>query len=215
MSQKIKKIIVEEALYYDAVISEPKIDLFVKQLEGVTEEELRYAVNYLRSQPSQKFMPKPAEYLQHIPDGHPSAQESWAMMPKDEDESVIWSEEQRKAYAVAAPLIAEGNISGAFFAYKEAYEKLVSESKFSRKKPKWEPSFGMDKSGREVAVIKALEKGRLKLDEALHFYPELEYNPSYERLALTYGGQKPLLENQQNKNKILNLTRNVLENKNI
>lgn len=175
---------------HDTEITESRAALIEYDLNGCTLDEVNDAWRRYRSVPTNTRMPTAAQLIQYIPDGHPSAQESFAMIPRNEYTSVIWSDEMRFAYGVCESLIREGNITGAFFAYKEEYDRLVQESRMKRRKPKWSPSFGDDKAGREVALVTAIEKKRISLDLACKFYPELEWLPSYEKLALTYGGTK-------------------------
>lgn len=185
-------------------LSEARAAMIVSDLAGCSLQEVNDAWKKYRAIPSNVKMPTAAQIIQFIPDGHPTAQESWAQIPHDEDGSVVWSDEMRMAFAVARPMIREGNFTGAFFAYKEAYEKLLFEARSLRRKPKWEPSFGFDKGGRDTALQVAVEKNRIPLQLAVKFYPELEYSPQYEQLALKYGGDKIQIDHE-NKNKILQL----------
>lgn len=171
-------------------MSEARAAMMESDLAGFLLNDINTAWKKYRSIPNNRRMPTAAELINLIPDGHPSAQESWAMIPQDEYKSVVWSEEMREAFRIASPLIDQGNISGAFFAYKEAYEKLVTTSRSERKKPKWSLSPGYDKSGRDTAIVEAVQKGRMTLETALKHHPELEYNPGYEKLALEYSGKK-------------------------
>lgn len=192
--KELKVLLLEEAAYYDAQMNEIKLKIYSQELSGVSEFELKRAIKILRMQVGRRQMPMPSEYLAQIPDGHLSANESWAMIPRNEDDSVVWSEEMRLAYASAAPLIREGNFTSAFFAYKETYERLVAEARLEKRKPKWSPSFGFNKSGREAAIIQAVEKNRITLEIGLKYAPELEYNPNYEQLLIAHGKEKIQLD---------------------
>lgn len=198
----LKTLLLEEAAYYDAQMNEIKLRAFASELDGVSLDDLQASIKFYRRQPGRRNMPSPADYIAAIPDGHPSVNEAWALIPKNDDDSVIWSEEMRMAYADAAPMVKEGSISNAFFTFKESYEKLVAESKQNRTKPKWSMSPGLDKSGRETAIIKAVEKKRISLELACKILPEIEYSPNYPQLALTYSGKQPLQINQTNQAKI-------------
>lgn len=179
---------------HETEISDSRVAMIEHDLQGYSVAEVNQAWKKYRSVPTNLRMPTAAQLIQLIPDGHPSAQESFAMLPRDEYASVIWSDEMRFAYGVCEPLIREGNLSGAFFAYKEEYERLVNEARMNRKKPKWSPSFGDDKHGRITAVVHAVEKKRISLEYACAIYPELEFNPAYKNLALKYGGNVPEID---------------------
>lgn len=172
---------------HDTEISESRAAMIESDLRNYSLEEVNEAWKKYRSVPANNKMPTAAQLKSLIPDGHPSAQESFAMLPRDENSSVIWSDEMRFAYAACEQLIKEGNLTAAFFAYKDEYERLVQESRSHRNKPKWSQSFGDNKSGREAALVVAVEKKRISLDHACKIYPELEWSPKYEQLALNYG----------------------------
>jgi len=154
-----------------------------------TDFEMKSAMKFYRSQPGRRQMPMPADYLQAIPDGHPTAQEAWAMMPKDEYTSVVWSEEMREAYGKVRSLMTEHGNSD-FFSFKEIYEKKVQAARARRQKPKWSLSAGFDKSGRDAAMVEAIDNGRLTLVEAVKLHPELASSPIYQPLAIAYEHSK-------------------------
>jgi hypothetical protein len=119
-----------------------------------------------------QFAPKPADILNQFKkhDGRPGVEEAWAMLPKSESESVIWTQEMATAYGAASPLIDEGDMIGARMAFKEAYQR---ELEYAAGKPvKWTTSFGTDMAGREKAVADALHKNRITADRAVKLLPE-------------------------------------------
>lgn len=174
-SKEIQTFLIEDAAYYDSQMNSVKLQQYSDILDNFPIEGLKKARTFFRSQPGRRQMPMPADYISAIPDGRPSAQESWAMIPRDENASVIWTNEMRMAYSIVASLIAEGNMSGAFFAYKEAYEKLVAEAKSRGEPARWSPSEGHDKSGRAAAYIEAVDKKRITMLQAVEMFPELPY----------------------------------------
>lgn len=100
-------------------------------------------------------------------DGRPGAEEAWAMIPKSEDGSVVWTDEMSGAYGLAAPLIKSGDEVGARMAFKEKYAALVKESRIEKLPPRWSMSPGYDPAGRETAIREALRLGRLESTHAL------------------------------------------------
>jgi len=199
MSQDIKKMLVEDMAFWDVEPKPVKITQYMQMLGNITVEQFHQSRMFFRSQPGRRQMPMPADYLQAVPDGHPTANESWAIMPKSDDVSVVWTEEMRQAFAIVAPLVSQGNLTSAFFAYKEAYEKAVSESRMKGLKPKWSPSFGFSISGREGALVEAIEKNRISLGYALKYLPELEYSPKFDSLILKHGSKAQQIEHGNNK----------------
>jgi len=202
MSQQkeMLKLVYLMAEYHGYEISDGKAMMLAGDLENLSIQQINAAWKIYRLSSKGVRMPTVGQLAELIDDGNPSAQIAWNMIPKDEDSSTFWTEEMRLAWAVANDQIREGNITGAFFAFKETYERALNDSRFSGRKTKWSPSFGFDKSKRETAVIEAIVNNRISLGRGLDFYPELEYSPKYESLQLTYGKTKPEhLEHKSNK----------------
>lgn len=122
-----------------------------------------------------KFAPRPADILEildrALPDGRPGADEAWAMIPRDEASSVVWTDEMAEAWGIAKPLLDEGDQVGARMSFKEAYARLVDAAKRAGTPPKWFPSLGSDKEGRDVALGEAVRLGRLGAQHAISLLP--------------------------------------------
>lgn len=105
------------------------------------------------------------------PDGRPGADEAWAMIPRDEFTSAVMTEEMAEALHIAQPLLDEGDQVAARMAFKEAYARIVDANKRNGIKPKWFPSLGHDKEGREVVLVEAVRLGRLGVEHAAKLLP--------------------------------------------
>lgn len=105
------------------------------------------------------------------PDGRVGAEEAWAMYPHDEASSAVITNEMAEAMQVAQPLLNEGDKIGARMAFKETYNRLISQNKLNGVAPKWFASLGHSKEGREVAIKDAVLKGRLTQDHATSLLP--------------------------------------------
>ena len=131
-----------------------------------------------------KFPPKPADILQILdrikPDGRPGADEAWAMIPHDEYASVVMTEEMDEAMHVAYQLIDAGDKVAARMAFKEAYTRIVDQNKLAGIGPKWFPSLGHDKEGRDIALAEAVRLGRLGVDHAIGLLPPEKVAPMLE-----------------------------------
>lgn len=110
------------------------------------------------------------EILKRMPGGHLSSDEAWALYPKDEYTTAVVTREMHQAMDAANSLMAEGDKIGARMAFKQAYERLVSES--CGKQPVWEITLGFDKAGRYDAVLKGIEQGRISVERALAALPD-------------------------------------------
>lgn len=112
-----------------------------------------------------------AAVLSRIDDGRPGAEEAWAMAPKTEAESAVWTREMAQAWGVAIDLYNAGDKVGARMAFKETYERLCTEARNNRVPVRWEPTLGQDVEGREAVLLKAVEQGRLTADHAERLLP--------------------------------------------
>jgi hypothetical protein len=102
-----------------------------------------------------------------IDDGRPGIEEAWAMLPQDEDSSVVWTAEMATAWGIASQLLADGDRIAARMAFKEAYTRLVTQAREAMKPTTWMPSFGHNREGRASAVTDAVRLGRISLDAGL------------------------------------------------
>lgn len=122
-----------------------------------------------------------AAILQRIDDGHLGAEEAWALCPRSEADTVVWTDEISTAFESARPLLAEGDQIAARMAFRDAYGRALSSARDERGEAVWWVSLGHDSGGRVTPLRRAVELGRLSAGEAAsHVNPEL---PGYEALA--------------------------------
>jgi hypothetical protein len=119
-----------------------------------------------------RTFPTISEIIARLDDGRPGAEEAWAMIPQDERDSVVWTDEMAEAYGVARTLLPDA--VAARMAFKETYSRLLTEARTSGRPAKWTPSLGHDKQGRAAALMLAVDKGRLALPAAQALVPELD-----------------------------------------
>lgn len=112
-----------------------------------------------------------ASIIERLDDGRPGPNEAWAMIPKTEDGSVVWTQEMAEAYGVAAPLIDERGNVAARVAFIETYNALVAKARDERRPAKWTPSLGQNAAMREAAVHEAVRKHRLLPHHAARLLP--------------------------------------------
>jgi hypothetical protein len=116
-----------------------------------------------------------AEIISRLDDGRPGPEEAWAMIPPDEEGSVVWTEEMAQAFGVAWALIRDGDRIGARMAFKESYTRIVTEARAKQVPPKWTPSLGRDKHGRTTVIEDARAKGRLSAPHAARLLPPPDF----------------------------------------
>jgi hypothetical protein len=104
-----------------------------------------------------------AAILERLPGQHIGADEAWALCPRSEDDTVVWTEQIAQAHAIAAPMLDYDHI-GACLAFKGAYVRLVQEARERRLAPQWVASLGHDPRGRERPLRDAVVAGRLPAD---------------------------------------------------
>lgn len=113
-----------------------------------------------------------ADVISRLDDGRPGADEAWAMIPRDETQSVVWTDEMAVAYGVARPLLTAGDPIAARVAFRECYARVVTLARCEQRAPQWRLSPGYDVAGRELAVRDAVSKGRLTPQQAMRLLPD-------------------------------------------
>lgn len=113
-----------------------------------------------------------ASVIERLDDGRPGVEEAWAMLPMNEDVTVVWTDEMVQAWGIAAPLLTDGDRITARMAFKEKYTQLVQEARTERKPVKWTPSLGRDARGREAALTEAVRLGRLGASHVAGLLPD-------------------------------------------
>ncbi|MCW5631821.1 MAG: hypothetical protein KIT17_00645 [Rubrivivax sp.] len=138
--------------------------LFFAAMRDYTLDQVRAALdNHLRTS---RFVPMPADLLDFLrgddgSDGRPGAEEAWAaaMLSRDENETVVWTEETAKAWGVAAALLQTDEV-GARMAFREVYLREVKKARAQRRPLKWQVMLGHDQARRAEAVRRAQAEGK-------------------------------------------------------
>jgi len=79
-------------------------------------------------------------------DGHPSANEAWAIALEatDEYKSVALTPQIQQALSVAQPVLSTGDKVGARMAFLSTYERLLTQARQSQQAATWTLSIGFD-----------------------------------------------------------------------
>jgi hypothetical protein len=107
-----------------------------------------------------------ADIIARLDDGRPGPEEAWAMLPFDERQTIVWTEEMQGAWGVALPLLEDGERIPARMAFIEAYRQRVQRARDAGLPTKWTVSFGHDPEGRQGAVAEAVRAGRISQERA-------------------------------------------------
>lgn len=151
--------------------------LFFMALKEYTIDIVRQAMSaHINDEVEGKFQPKPAHLIEKIKKINPSdnwmeANEAWAIIPKNEKDSAIVTNEAMDAFSFADRLSDYGDKIGARMAFISRYNALVEQAKIQKRKPVYFISFGTDEIGREKVLIDAVSKKILTIDKAISFLP--------------------------------------------
>lgn len=204
--KQIKNLVLEEAVFYDAPMNELKLNLFTSQLANCEPKQLLDAMLFFRSQPGRRQMPMPADLIDRISQcdgGHPGVEEAWAMIPKNETDSCVWTDEIANIFAIVNPLLQEDPIA-ARMTFKEMYSSSLAQARVQNRPATWTASLGFDKTSRTAALHDAVQKKRITLDYAKQVFPELESQPGPKQLLDTNSKRlidpKSLLQNMPTEN---------------
>jgi hypothetical protein len=151
-------------------LSHAAAEMLAKDLAGFSESAVMDALARCRLELQGPL--KAADIIVRIEDGRPDPDEAWAMMPRTESSSVVWTDEMAQAWGVASPLLQAGEVSAAHTAFREIYTKAVLRARISRKPTHWTPSLGSDVAGRERVLLDAVKKQRISAEHAERLLPD-------------------------------------------
>lgn len=223
---EILKILTSDFEYYGQQLNLNQLKLWVLDLLDLSSQEIERAVLENRRDAERRYPSNPAQIRDKVY-MFPSAEEAWAMCKHDEKESVVWCSEIAEAYHDVRDLIKSGDMIGARMAFKDSYNKKVSISKSIKQKPKWFLSSGFDVEGRDIAMIEAINKGRVNEKQALELLPYLQLPSSKSNTQIAIAEKnsglleyeskedKPLTEEEKEKNLLrISELKKSLESKN-
>jgi hypothetical protein len=147
-------------------------------------------------------MPTPADIIGAIQDNtpamrRPGADEAWALMPRDETDSVVWTDEMSYAWSVASGLVNQLTVErpdwiAARMAFKDAYSRAVETSRAQGKPATWTVCRGTRKDNLEDVLNEAMRLGYISRDDAKPHLAELEHvRPVNQQLLLEGAKESP------------------------
>jgi hypothetical protein len=113
-----------------------------------------------------------AAVIARIDDGHPGAEDAWALCPRlvrdswghqrvDQDATIVWTDEIRRAFSAAESVLESGDATAARMTFREVYTRELQLARNARRKAQWEVCAGQDPRGRDQPIREAVELGRL------------------------------------------------------
>jgi hypothetical protein len=120
---------------------------------------------------------KVSDIIVRIDDGRPGADEAWALIPRSELASVVWTDEIARAWGAAAALLDADDQAAARAVFDDAYAKAVLQARIRREPVRWIPSLGSDVAGRESVLLEAVRKGHIPAAQAEQLLPAVAVKP--------------------------------------
>ena len=168
-TESLLKAIAVTAELTDTDLSESAARVMAEDLSVFPENQVLGALVKCRRELKGKL--RISDVLDRLDDGRPDANEAWAMIPKSESASVVWTREMAESFGIALPLIEDGDHVAARMAFIESYKSKCADARNNGIPVKWEPSLGHDRNGREHVLLAAVQKGLLTQDHAAKLLP--------------------------------------------
>lgn len=189
-SSKVLEAIAVTAELCGRTFSSAAAMVFCGDLEGFEDAALLKALARCRKEVRGALTVQ--DVVSRVDDGRPGPEEAWAMLPRDEETSVVWTSEMAVAWGLVRHMIGAGEEVPARMAFKESYIKAVTDARDKRMPPTWLPCLGHDQHGRAAALNQAVELGRLPAAHVAALLPAPESAASVGNFLLT-GDARPLL----------------------
>jgi hypothetical protein len=169
MSAEVIKALAVAAELTNTELSKVALVAMEQDLSRFNEGKVLDAIGRARREITSKLTL--AAIIDRIDDGRPKADEAWsiAVTAMDEYATVVMNEDIAEAWGVSRKIYEEGDEVGARMAFRSTYERITRDKKGMP--VRWWPSFGEDKSRRDVALIEAVQLGRLTASVANQYLP--------------------------------------------
>lgn len=157
-------------------VNQPMADLAIKEMaDDLAVYPPENVIAALKRCRSELKSIKYGDILDRLPGGHPGPEQAWSVVQRgmqNEALTMVWTDEMRESFGVANAL--SDDPVAARMAFKETYQRLVSESRSNNAPINWLVSQGTDKADRELQITEGVKAGRLKVEYAQRFLPHPE-----------------------------------------
>lgn len=150
-------------------LSGPAAKVMAMDLSGYPENQVLGALTRCRKELKGRLTV--ADVITRLDDGRPGPEEAWAMLPFDEAQTVVWTEEMAGAWGVALPLLEDGDRIAARMAFLESYRTRVQRARDSGTAVKWNVSLGHDQGKRSLVIEEAHRLGRIGTEQRNRLLP--------------------------------------------
>ena len=176
VSAEVIKAVAVTAELCGRTFSEAAAGVFCDDLRGYKPQQVLRALARCRREV--KGVLTTADVINRIDDGRPGVEEAWALLPANEEATVVWTAEMAEAHGICSPLLHAGDRIGARMAFKEVYTRLLAQARDEAAPAKWTASLGSDLEARKRALAAAVEDGRLAAEDAYGMCPALPPPPA-------------------------------------
>ena len=149
-------------------LSENGAGLMAADLSTFPKEQLRTALSRTRMECTGRLTLKLILDQLDALQGRLGVNEAWALAlrSRDEQETVVWTDEIEQAWVAAASMAAGRDLVGARMAFKDAYERITLLARDTLKRPEPRIAVGWDAERRLQVVVQAHQEGKLSLEQA-------------------------------------------------
>lgn len=147
-SINLAKAVAVTAELTGTVLSEAAIQVLLADLARYPESQVMGALTRCRRELKGRM--SPGDIISRLDDGRPGVEEAWAMVPKGEAESVVWTEEMARAMSSIHDLLDSGDAVAARMAFKEVYQRLCQDARDKGIPVAWSLSLGWDMHSRSA-----------------------------------------------------------------
>lgn len=166
---------------YGRNLSAVAAELFLSDLSFYPEDQILTALAKCRRE--LRTFPTVADVLQRMSDGRPGVEEAWALLPKSEDESCVWTTEMAEAFNLVRGIMTSDPV-GARMAFKETYSRILTQARENHTQINWQVSLGHDRHQREACLRTAVVQGRISETQAQDLLPDFSSEPKSQKLRL-------------------------------
>jgi hypothetical protein len=170
-SQELIQAIAATVELCGARLSEAAVDMLIADLSGYPEKIVIDALVRVRRGGKRFSVGAIIEEID-ANDERPGPDKAWALIPKSEDQTVVWTREMAVAHGVAAPLLEMGDKFGAHRAFREEYVRLCEKARERAERVQWEVSLGLNPHGREPVISEAINRGLLPPSSSMLLPPK-------------------------------------------
>ena len=168
------------AAYYGRSVNDDSFGIYWGLLKNYSLDEVQKAIaSHCSDNVNGKFFPLVAHIIEQLQrhDGRLGADEAWAIVPKTENDSAVWTDEMSEAYFLAAlPLLESGDEIAARMAFRSSYDRILTEARKRGMVARWTVTLGLDKGKHQSTLQDAVDRNRLPVTVAQQLLSHVDFS---------------------------------------